>query len=149
MAMQKEMENDARKFCDAWQGIDMIYEDYARSVDIPYTSLYILNMLTQTENCTQKLICERTLLPKQTVNTVITGFWKSGLVELRELPEDRRTKAIHLTQKGREYADDVIPHIREAENRAMARLSDAQRKALLEGMEIYCEAFREEMMAGR
>lgn len=89
--MQKEMESDVRQFCNAWQSLNRIYEDYARTVDIPYTSLYILSMITQTENCTQKIICERTLLPKQTVNTVITGFYKNSLVELRELPEDRRT----------------------------------------------------------
>lgn len=147
--MQEEMESDVRQFCNAWQSLNMIYEDYARSVDIPYTSLYILNMITQIENCTQKIICERTLLPKQTVNTVITGFYKSGLVELRELPEDRRAKTIHLTQKGLAYAGEVIPHIREAENRAMERLSEDQRKALFQGMMVYCQAFREEMMAGR
>ena len=124
----------------------MIYEDYARSLEIPYTSLCILSMLTQIENCTQKMICERTLLPKQTVNTVITGFYKSGMIELRELPEDRRTKTIHLTKKGQAYAQKTIPHIRDAEYRAMERLSDAQRQALLEGMDIYCKAFCEEMM---
>lgn len=147
--MGKEVEQDIKQFCDAWQGINMVYEDYARSIDIPYTSLCILSMLTQTENCTQKLICELTLLPKQTVNTIITGFYKSHFIELRELPEDRRTKTIHLTREGQEYADRVIPHIRAAEKKAMERLSDEQRQALLEGIEIYSRVFREEMMADR
>lgn len=147
--MQKDVESDVRRFCDAWLGVNTIYEDYARSLEIPYTSLCILSMLTQIENCTQKIICERTLLPRQTVNTIITGFFKNRLVELRELPEDRRTKVIYLTQAGQEYAQKVIPHIREAEKRAMERLSDAQRQALIEGMDIYCEAFREEMMTDR
>ncbi|MCI6007042.1 MAG: MarR family winged helix-turn-helix transcriptional regulator [Ruminococcus sp.] len=147
--MKQEIENDARQFCNTWQNISMIYEDYARTIGIPYTSLYILNLITLMDNCTQKIICEQTLLPRQTVNTVVTGFYKNNLVELQELPEDRRTKIIHLTQKGKEYAGKIIPHIRKAEKRAMERLSEDQRKALLQGMAVYCDAFRDEMRTDR
>lgn len=139
---------EVRNFCDLWQGLNLIYEEYARSVNIPYTTLYILSLLTRTDHCdeiTQKFICERTFLPRQTVNTIITGFYKNGLVELRELPQDRRTKSIHLTQSGQEYADKVIPHIFDAEKRAMEKLTEEQRTALLNGMKAYCNSFREEM----
>jgi DNA-binding MarR family transcriptional regulator len=74
----------------------MVYEDYARTLDISYTSLQILTMIMFTEECTQKTICEKTFLPKQTVNAVIIGFYKKGIIELRELPSDRRNKTIHL-----------------------------------------------------
>jgi Transcriptional regulators len=140
---------DVQQFCDLWQGLNTIYEDYARTQEMPYTNLYILNLLTRIENCTQKIICERTLLPKQTVNTVITCFYKNGWVELREIPEDRRIKSIHLTSDGLAYAGKVIPPIREAEIRAMERLTEEQRVSLLHGMGIYCEAFREEMFSGK
>ena len=43
--MKQEIENDARQFCNTWQNISMIYEDYARTIGIPYTSLYILNLI--------------------------------------------------------------------------------------------------------
>lgn len=72
-------------FANAWQSISVIYEDYARKSGISYNSLYILNAILYTENCTQKQICEKTLLPKQTVNKVITGFFKSGYIELRKI----------------------------------------------------------------
>ena len=146
---ETRMEKEVQQFCDAWQGLNTIYEDYARTQEMPYTNLYILNLLTRLENCTQKMICERALLPKQTVNTVITRFYKSGWVELRELPVDRRTKSIHLTSSGGEYANKVILHIRQAELRAMEKLTNEQRASLLNGMRIYCEAFREEMLSGK
>ena len=145
----KKVENEVRQFCDAWQGLNTIYEDYARSQNIPYTNLYILSLLIRMENCTQKMICERSLLPKQTVNTIITYFYKSGMVELHELPEDRRAKSIHLTEKGRKYAMQVVPHIHQAEIKAMEKLTDEQRASLLAGMKIYCEAFRKEMLPGK
>lgn len=144
----KEIEAEMKQFCDQLQEINRIYEDYARSADIPYTTLQILDLITKTENCTQKIICERTFLPKQTVNNVITAFYKQGYVRLQELPEDRRNKTIHLTESGQEYADRVIPQIREAEYGAMEKLTPQQRKNLLESMRIYSEVFRKVMPAG-
>ena len=145
----KTIEADMKQFCDRLQGINRIYEDYARSVDIPYTTLEILDLITRTENCTQKMICERTFLPKQTVNNVITAFYKQGYVRLKELPEDRRNKTIHLTKTGQEYAEKVIPQMREAEYGAMEQLTAQQRKNLLESIRIYSEMFRKVMCAGK
>ena len=138
------VESKTRAFCNAWQSISMIYENYARRMGISYNSLYILNAIQQTENCTQ--ICEKTLLPKQTVNNVITAFFKSGYIELRELPENRRIKTIHLTEKGAQYADTLIPHIRHADRLAMEALSEEQQDELIQLMDLYVSTFRREML---
>lgn len=135
-----------RAFCNAWQSLTTIYEDYARKSGVSYNSLYILNAIQQIENCTQKQICEKTLLPKQTVNNVVTGFFKSGYVELRELPENRRIKTIHLTEQGRKYADMLIPHIHHADKLAMESLTEEQQDTLLHLMDIYVATFRKEML---
>ncbi len=144
----KTIEAQMKQFCDGLHSLNRIYEDYSRSVDIPYTTLQILDLITQTDQCTQRAICERTFLPKQTVNNVITFFYKRGLVELRELPEDRRNKTIHLTKDGQKYADKVIPQIRRAEYEAMERLTPQQRENLLESMRIYSAMFKKAMPAG-
>lgn len=141
-----ELDEKVRAFCGAWQSLSVIYEDYARKSGISYNSLYILNAIEQTENCTQKLICEKTLLPKQTVNNVISAFYKSGYIELLELPENRRIKTIHLTEKGMEYADTLIPHIHQADQRAMQTLTEEQQDTLLRLIGIYVSAFRKEML---
>ncbi len=140
-----ELDEKVRAFCGAWQSLSVIYEDYARKSGISYNSLYILNAIEQTENCTQKLICEKTLLPKQTVNNVISAFYKSGYIELLELPENRRIKTIHLTEKGMEYADTLIPHIHQADQRAMQTLTEEQQDTLLRLIGTYVSAFRKEM----
>ena len=141
-----DIESKTRIFCNAWQSISVIYEDYARKSGISYNSLYILNAILYTENCTQKQICEKTLLPKQTVNNVITSFFKSGYIELREFPENRRVKTIHLTEKGMQYAQTLIPHIHEADCKAMAALSEEQQDMLLKLMDTYVSTFRKEML---
>lgn len=142
----KDINEKTKAFCNAWQSINIIYEDYARKAGISYNSLYILNAIQQIENCTQKQICEKTLLPKQTVNNVITSFYKNGYVELVELPENRRIKAIHLTEKGMEYANTLIPHIHHADRLAMESLTEEQQDTLLHLMDIYVSAFRREML---
>lgn len=141
-----DIESKTRIFCNAWQSISVIYEDYARKSGISYNSLYILNAILYTENCTQKQICEKTLLPKQTVNNVITSFFKSGYIELREFPENRRVKTIHLTEKGMQYAQTLIPHIHEADCKAMEALSEEQQDMLLKLMGTYVSTFRKEML---
>lgn len=141
-----KIDGQIKAFCDGLHGMNSVYEDYARSLNVPYTTLYILTLITQMEECTQKAICEHTFLPKQTVNNVITAFYKQGFVELRELPADRRNKTIHLTKAGQKYADKVIPPIHQAEREAMAGLTDEQRDSLIEGMRIYSRIFRHAMI---
>lgn len=140
------IEEKTRAFCNAWQSISMIYEDYARKSGISYNSLYILNAIQQIKDCTQKQICEKTLLPKQTVNNVITAFYKNGYIELREFPENRRIKTIHLTEKGEKYAGELIPHIHQADKVAMNALTEEQQDTLLSLMNTYVSAFRKEML---
>ena len=141
-----ELDEKSRAFGDVRQSLSRIYEDYARKCGISYNSLYILSAIQQTENCTQKFICEKTLLPKQTVNNVISAFYKSGYIELLELPENRRIKTIHLTEKGMEYADTLIPHIHQADQRAMQTLTEEQQDTLLRLIGTYVSAFRKEML---
>lgn len=141
-----DIESRTKTFCGAWQSLNTIYEDYARKSGISYNSLYILSAISQTENCTQKLICEKTLLPKQTVNNVISAFYKSGYIELRELPENRRIKTIHLTTEGEAYAQTLVPHIHEASCKAMRTLSEEQQDELQNLMNLYVSAFRKEML---
>ncbi|WP_341179807.1 MarR family winged helix-turn-helix transcriptional regulator [Paenibacillus sp. FSL K6-1230] len=142
-------DSQLKQFAIGLHEMNMIYEDYAKSVNLPYTSLQILNLITQIENCTQKNICEQTFLPKQTVNTVITNFYKKGMIELREIPNNRRAKTIHLTKSGEEFANSIIPQIREAERSAIAELTPEQREAFLEGMQLYCDTFRKIMKTGK
>ena len=141
-----DLEAKVRAFGDVRQSLCGIYEDYARKSGISYNSLYILSSIQQTENCTQKLICEKTLLPKQTVNNVVTAFYKSGYVELLELPENRRIKTIHLTPKGEQYANALIPHICEADRKAMGTLTEEQQDMLIRLMDMFVSAFRREML---
>lgn len=143
--MADTLENQINEFCNTLNSINRVYEDFSKSVNIPYTTLEILDVIIKKENCTQKAICEHTFLPKQTVNNVITSFYRNGIVELKELQWDRRNKTVHLTEKGKEFADNLMPKVRNAEYKAMKNLSAEQRDNLLKGIKDYYEMFKKAM----
>lgn len=140
-----DIKAQANFFCDMTKQINSIYEDYARSLGLTYTSLYILHMIALTENCTQKYLAEQMFLPKQTINSIIAQFHKQGWVELWEMPEDKRHKTLHLTEKGKEFGTLVFPQIEKAEQNSIAQFSEEERKNFLNLMQKYVACFASEL----
>ena len=132
-----ELQEQIRQYGSYLYEWNASYEEYARRVGLSYTSLAVLSTLYDAENCTQKMLCERCFLPKQTVNAAITAFYKKGWVRLEELPEDRRNKTIHLTAPGREEAERVLRRVRESEHQAMGELTEEERAVLLSATRRY------------
>lgn len=138
----KDVTERTARFNTAWRAIDTIYSDYAKSIGISYSELHILCLIAVLENCTQKILCEKIFLPKQTVNSIVTSLYKNGLIELREVPEDRRAKTIHFTKTGEQFAKKYIDPITEAERSAMASLAEEDGDVLVQSMETYAKVFR-------
>lgn len=140
-----ELQKQIRQYCSYLHEWNASYEDYARSVGLSYTSLSILSALYGTENCTQKMLCESCFLPKQTVNTTITAFYKKGWVRLEELPEDRRNKTIHFTPEGQAAADEIMQRVKESEQKSMGALSESERLVLLNVTKRYVAGCKDAM----
>lgn len=139
------VEHQIVEYCMSLHEWNASYEDYAKSVGLSYTSLNILSTLYHTENCTQKMLCENCFLPKQTVNAVVTSFYKKGWVRLEELPEDRRNKVIRFTPEGRAEADRLLEKPRKSEWSAMDSLTEEERSALLSITKRYVAACKQAM----
>ena len=143
--MQLDIREQIRQFDACLQEWSASYEDYAKSVGLSFTSLSVLSVIYETERCTQKLLCEVCFLPKQTVNAVITSFYKKGWVRLEELPEDRRNKTIHLTETGRAEAERIVQKICQSEIESMSRLTEEEREMLLSATRRYVLGCKEAM----
>ena len=135
--MEPDIQEQICEYFTYLQAWDASYADYAKSVGLSFTSLAILSGIYRTEKCTQKLLAEQCFLPKQTVNAVITSFYKKGWVELRELPEDRRNKTVHLTETGRAEAEHILQKVRQSELQAMSQLTEEERRILLSATRRY------------
>ncbi len=137
------MDNTAgyiQEYCSCLHEWDAAYEDYAKSVGLSYTSLCIINAIYETDGCTQKQLCSLCFLPKQTVNAAVTGFYDKGWLRMQELPEDRRNKALHLTELGRSEADRILQNLQECDRIAMGSLTESEQEQLLSLTRRYMSA---------
>ena len=131
------------KFNHIMQGIEKIYEDYAKSVGLTYMSLTVLEIIYYSETpCTQKEICEQSHYNKQMVNTIVKSFYDKGYLMLTEVEADRRNKHISLSESGRNYADSIMNPLWEIEKQALSVLSDKERETLLEMMGRCYEGYK-------
>ena len=137
------MDNTAgyiHEYCSCLHKWDAAYEDYAKSVGLSYTSLCILNAIYESDGCTQKQLCSLCFLPKQTVNAAVTGFYDKGWLRMQELPEDRRNKALHLTELGMSEADRILQNLQECGRIAMGSLTESEQEQLLSLTRRYMSA---------
>ena len=136
------MDSIQDKLIEQFQNMDNAYEAYARSKGLTYLSLMVLDMVYALGNgCTQKQISEDTHYPKQSINLVVKAFLEDGIVELRELPENRKNKGITLTEKGRQLCDDVIVPLLRQEEAAMLEMGEKESAELLRLVELYGNAY--------
>ena len=143
--MDDKSNKPIRAYCACLHEWNASYEDYAKSVGLNFTSLSILTAIYETENCTQKMLCEQCFLPKQTVNTAVTAFYKKGWIQMQELPEDRRNKTIHFTEKGQYEAERILQKVHESEQAAMGGLSKEEQDLLLSLTRRYITACKNTM----
>ena len=72
--------------------------------------------------CTQKQICDSYLLPRQTINHVISAMRQAGLLEYSRPCSTGREKAFVLTERGREYARPFLDSLEVGEAAALEQL---------------------------
>ena len=93
--------NDINRAIIKFRGI---YSQWSSTHGISYNEMLVLYTIREKGFCTQKQICDNYLLPRQTMNNVITGMRENGILELSPENSAGRKKAFVLTAKGEAYA---------------------------------------------
>ena len=113
--------------------ISDLYNEYAKSVWLTFSSFVVLGILWKESNCTQSIIIKKSCLPKQTVNSIIKGFLKQNIIkELTELETDKRNKQIQFTEYGKKFADKIMLKVQSAECQALDNIGEDKAKMLIE-----------------
>ena len=139
------LEKQICRFFNAQHEINMAYEDFAKQNGMTYNCIQVMHLIYNNPGCTQKTLNEWTMLPKQTINSLVTNMYSDSLVELRQTPEDRRCKAIYYSEKGQEAADDIFSSLRDLVRQAMQGLDDSERTVLIDVMEKFAELMKKGM----
>ena len=136
------MDSIQDKLIEQFQNMDNAYEAYAKSKGLTYLSLMVLDEIYALgDGCTQKQISGDTHYPKQSINLVVKSFLEDGIVELRELPENRKNKGITLTEKGHQLCDEVIVPLLRQEEAVMLEMGEKESAELLRLVELYGNAY--------
>lgn len=98
------------------------YAGWTRENQLKYHEMLILYTLQEVSCCTQKQICDQYLLPKQTVNNIITLLRAQGHLRLMTNEADRRGKYVELTVSGRRYAEQTLSSLRTVEQQAVLKM---------------------------
>ncbi len=130
------------RYYSVWQEYNYVYEEWAKAYGMSVNSLLVLSAIHEGGNeCTQRKISQRWMIPKQTVNMILKEFERKGLVELLPMKEDKRNKLIKFTQAGNEYAGTIISKLRKAELYVVEEIGIERMKQLNDNMALFVELF--------
>jgi len=92
----------------------------------------LLRAVAVCEGSSQQAIGERLQIPASRMVAFVDGLEARGLLERRRNPADRRARALHLTDEGRELLGRAFVLAVEHERDLCANLSEEQREQLLD-----------------
>lgn len=92
-----------------------LYAAWAKRYGISYHELLVLYTIRDQGFCTQKQICERYLLPRQTMNHVILDMRDRGVLVHSGEHSAGREKAFVLSQQGEMYAAPLLEALNQME----------------------------------
>ena len=113
-----------------------VYSSWSKKHGISYNEMLVLYTIRDNGYCTQKMICDSYLLPKQTINNVINSMLKNGY--LCDNPENSsgREKAYGFTHKGKMYAKPLLDSINKVEEKAVKEMGYEKIRLMTE---LICE----------
>ena len=124
-AQNIELNRICRKF-------DEVYHDYAVRCGISDASFWVLYTMCESDDIyTQNDLAGMWCFPKQTVNFAISKLVKDGFIRLEQIAGARNSKAVRLTDKGRELCGRIIVPVIEAEQRSLMGMTKQERDLLI------------------
>ena len=106
------------------------YSVWSNAQGISYHEMLVYYTIREYGFCTQKLICESYLLPKQTINNVFANLRKKGILLQDRARSTGREKAFVLSEAGKENYLQCIGKLDEAETDAFDRMGEEKMQAL-------------------
>jgi len=92
----------------------------------------LLRAVATSEGSSQQAIGERLQIPSSRMVALVDALEARSLIERRHNPDDRRTRALHLTDAGRDVLGRAFALAVGHEQNMCAELSEAEREQLLD-----------------
>ncbi len=138
--------NDVNRAIIKFRGI---YSAWSSEHNISYHEMLVFYTIREKGFCTQKQICDSYILPRQTMNNVITALRRDGILEISEEDSAGREKAFVLTEKGADYAQPLMDAMNTVESRAVELLGSEKLETLTALMLEYDQALNRALEEAR
>lgn len=138
--MDIEIKKQIKSYYDYWFSINALYEKWAKKYGLTSNSLFVIYTINEyAGQCNQKFMCEKLLLPKQTVNTILDSIEKKGYIRKVIDEKDKRNKQIVFTDSGQLYADEILTKLYKFESEAFLRMEANSRIEMLKNSHLFLE----------
>lgn len=142
--MKNDIKSHIKDCYDFWFGINNLYEIWAKKQELTSYSLFVLYVIRENEGqCTQKMICDQLLYPKQTVNTILNGFENKGIITRNVMKSDKRNKNVVFTSEGKVYADSILDKLYALEESALFKMESEERTLMCENNHLFLRKLQE------
>lgn len=128
-------------------GIDRIYQKWAKSQNIGYYDMLLYYALMEIDNqgMTQVQFYKELDIPKTTVNSIVKNQLKQGYIYFEVNPENKKEKLIYLSESGLEYAKKLILPLFAIEEYAASLLDDQEVEMFSKILSTYAQGLLEKM----
>lgn len=133
---------------DLEKSIDALFDRAGAESGLPDSTFDILYALeVYGDDCSQKELCERCWIGKQTIHSAIQRLAGQGILEVR--PGQGRSTRVLLTDAGRALVDDKVRPVIEAEARVLESFAPEERDQLMRAFVRYRDVLQCELAACR
>lgn len=141
----EEMKKILLKYNGIYKENNEIYRNTAKDVGLSESAFWLLYVLRENKDTvTQSDICNSMCQPKQTINSALKNLERSGYLELT--PEnDRRSKQVRLTEKGKILSENTVDRVMEREQKAFSRLEPDEQRMFLQIFRKFTDLLKESM----
>ena len=141
--MSKTIDSIINSYHQFWFGLNDVYDQWVKEHHLTVNTLFTLYAIhSAPAGCTQRMICEQLLLPKQTVNTLLNGLEQQGYLQRIPDEKDKRSKQVRLTAAGQQYTDRLLAELHDWECRALGQMEPEHRETLISTSLLFLQQLR-------
>lgn len=109
---------------------------------LPLSESHLISELNTVGEATASELCERLVLEKSTMSRLVNRLVRKGLVCSACCEDDKRSRLLCLTKKGREHARELDSHANRQVASALEFTTPDEEKLIIEGLRRYAASLR-------
>ena len=144
--METKIREFANEMCSVWCRADALYGRWAVQKHINYFVLLVLWVLQiNSGGMTQKKISQYYGWPKQTTNSAIRTLKQEGMILLLPETADKWEKKVILSEKGEQYAKEVLTPLFRLEDRVFGNIQEERLQEMMNTIKLFITLFEKEL----